>query len=155
MLYHQASNYFEIPAKDSAIAILADDEKTNNFLDDGNTLVLTMNLESRKDGDIRIHLNNLPSPGQQDDKVIIFYKKKPDVITPENMQCSFKSIKEGAKLSLLHLFEVVNMLISIRQTSWSVLPDLEPSKIHNLDPQGPNYSDQNFQPKQSYYQNLL
>ena len=85
MLYHQASNYFEIPAKDSAIAILADDEKTNNFLDDGNALVLTMNLESRKDGDVRIHLNNLPTPGQQDDKVIIFYKKKPDVITPENM----------------------------------------------------------------------
>ena len=44
-----------------------------------------MNLESRKDGDIRIHLNNLPTAGQQDDKVILFYKRRPDVITPENM----------------------------------------------------------------------
>ena len=48
-------------------------------------MVLTLNLESRKDGDIRIHLNNLPTPGQQDDKVIMFFKKKPDIITPENM----------------------------------------------------------------------
>ena len=62
-----------------------EDEKVDNFLDDGNALVLTMNLESRSDGDIRIHLNNLPTPGQQDDKVIMFFKKKPDIITPENM----------------------------------------------------------------------
>ena len=65
--------------------MVADDEATNNFLDDGNALVLTMNLETRSDGDKRIHLNNLPSPGQQDDKVILFYKRKPDVITPDNM----------------------------------------------------------------------
>ena len=65
-------------------------------------MVLTLNLESRKDGDIRIHLNNLPTPGQQDDKVIMFFKKKPDIITPENMhkvkellqsmQCNFEMI---------------------------------------------------------------
>lgn len=65
--------------------MVADDAATNNFLDDGNALVLTMNLETRSDGEKRVHLNNLPSPGQQDDKVIIFYKRKPDVITPDNM----------------------------------------------------------------------
>ena len=48
-------------------------------------MVLTLNLESRKDDDIRIHLNNLPTPGQQDDKVIMFFKKKPDIIIHENM----------------------------------------------------------------------
>ena len=67
------------------ITALTEDEKVDNFLDDGNALVLTMNLESRSDGDIRIHLNNLPTPGEQDDKVIMFFKKKPDIITPENM----------------------------------------------------------------------
>lgn len=67
------------------MSVVADDEATNNFLDDGNALVLTMNLETRTDGDRRIHLNNLPSPGQPEDKVIIFYKRKPDVITPDNM----------------------------------------------------------------------
>ena len=72
--------------------MVADDEATNSFLDDGNALVLTMNLETRPDGDKRIHLNNLPSPGQQDDKVILFYKRKPDVITPDNMH----------KVSLFH-----------------------------------------------------
>ena len=48
------------------ITSLTEDEKVDNFLDDGNALVLTMNLESRSDGDIRIHLNNLPTPGEQD-----------------------------------------------------------------------------------------
>ena len=67
------------------ITALTEDEKVDNFLDDGNALVLTMNLESRSDGDIRIHLNNLPTPGEQDDKVIMFFKKKPDIITPDNM----------------------------------------------------------------------
>ena len=67
------------------ITSLVEDEKVDNFLDDGNVLVLTMNLESRSDGDIRIHLNNIPTPGEQDDKVIMFFKKKPDIITPENM----------------------------------------------------------------------
>ena len=81
----QASNYFEIPGTDPAMSVVADDEATNNFLDDGNALVLTMNLETRPDGDRRIHLNNLPSPGQPDDKVILFYKRKPDVITPDTM----------------------------------------------------------------------
>ena len=38
------------------ITSLTEDEKVDNFLDDGNALVLTMNLESRSDGDIRIHL---------------------------------------------------------------------------------------------------
>ena len=84
-IFLQASQYFGLKIEDPAIAALVDDEKLNNFLDDGNAMVLTLNLESRKDGDIRIHLNNLPTPGQQDDKVIMFFKKKPDIITPENM----------------------------------------------------------------------
>ena len=48
-------------------------------------MVLTTNFEKRTDGEIRVHLDNLPSPGQVDDKVLIFYKRKPDVITPENL----------------------------------------------------------------------
>ena len=63
-------------------------------------MVLTLNLESRKDGDIRIHLNNLPTPGQQDDKVIMFFKKKPDIITPENMH----KVKDKRKLFSITLF---------------------------------------------------
>ena len=82
---NQASQYFGLKSDDPVITSLAEDDKVNNFLDDGNAVVLTMNLEARSDGDIRIHLNNLPTPGEQDDKVIMFYKKKPDVITPDNM----------------------------------------------------------------------
>ena len=51
----------------------------------GNAVVLTANHEKRTDGEVRIHLDNLPCPGQPEDKVIIFFKRKPDVITPDNM----------------------------------------------------------------------
>ena len=61
----------------------------------GNAVVLTANLEKRTDGEVRIHLDNLPSPGQPDDKVIIFFKRKPDVITPENMHKVLPSIDDG------------------------------------------------------------
>ena len=84
-IFLQASQYFGLKIEDPAIAALVNDEKLNNFLDDGNSLVLTLNLESRSDGEIRIHPDNLPAPGEQDDKVIMFFKKKPDIITPDNM----------------------------------------------------------------------
>ena len=60
-------------------------------------MVLTANFEKRTDGEVRIHLDNLPSPGQPDDKVIIFFKRKPDVITPENMhKVSMSNIVDNA-----------------------------------------------------------
>ena len=65
-LYLQASDYFGVAATDPAISSLADNSKVNNFLDDGNALVLTANLETRQDGEVRVHLDNLPSPGMQD-----------------------------------------------------------------------------------------
>ena len=83
--YIQASQYFGVKIDHPEISALASNEKVNNFLDDGNSLDLTLNLESRSDGEIRIHPDDLPTPGEQDVKVIMFFKKKPDVITPENM----------------------------------------------------------------------
>lgn len=91
MLIFQAGQYFGISADDPAISGLSTLTALNNFLDDGNAMVLTLTLEDRTDGDIKIHLNNLPTPGEQNDKVIMFFKKKPDVITPENMHSVRKS----------------------------------------------------------------
>ena len=34
---------------------------------------------------VLIHLDNVPNPGQGEDKVLMFFKRRPDVINPDNM----------------------------------------------------------------------
>ncbi len=34
---------------------------------------------------VMIHVDNSPSPGQAEDKVLLFFKRRPDVITPDNL----------------------------------------------------------------------
>ena len=134
---NQASQYFGLKSDDPVITSLAEDDKVNNFLDDGNAVVLTMNLEARSDGDIRIHLNNLPTPGEQDDKVIMFYKKKPDVITPDNMHkvghwkdsqhfhfifpqdIFVSSMMESPVSALYHTLQKVYCPLLLRDSKWS------------------------------------
>ena len=70
-LLQQVSAYFGLAITDPVVEGIADSEKVNNFLDDGNSLVLAANLESRSDGELRIHLDNAPSPGQTEDKVLL------------------------------------------------------------------------------------
>ena len=75
-LLQQVSAYFGLAITDPVVEGIAESEKVNNFLDDGNSLVLAANLESRSDGEVRIHLDNAPRPGQLEDKVLLFFKRK-------------------------------------------------------------------------------
>jgi len=65
---------------------------------------------------VLIHLDNIPSPGQPDDKVIMFFKRKPDVITPENMhrylfiKNKTKSIMDSPVSALYHALQKVKYI---------------------------------------------
>ena len=117
----QASDYFGISATDPAMAGLAVNEKLNNFLDDGNSMVLSANLEARYDGEVRIHLDNAPQPGQQDDKVILFFKRKPDVITPENLHKDVfvSSMMDSPVSALYHALQKVYSPLLLKDAKWS------------------------------------
>ena len=78
-------NYFSIPLADAAIVSLVDNDKLNNFLDDGNSTLLSANIEKRDDGDNRILLDNAAHVGHTEDKVLVFYKSAPDVVRPDNL----------------------------------------------------------------------
>ena len=52
-----------------AVTTLMKNEKLNNFLEDGNSLILSANLETLNDGGLKIHLDNATHVGHVDKKV--------------------------------------------------------------------------------------
>ena len=64
------ANYYSLPFKDDAIIELNENEKLNNFLDDGNSTLLSANIEKRSNEESRIILDNATHVGHTEDKVI-------------------------------------------------------------------------------------
>ena len=120
-LLQQVSAYFGLAITDPVVEGIADSEKVNNFLDDGNSLVLAANLESRSDGEVRIHLDNAPSPGQAEDKVLLFFKRRPDVINPENMHKDVfvSSMADNPINALYHSLHKVYSPLLLKDPKWS------------------------------------
>ena len=80
------ANHFGLPV-DLMSASLAASPKLNTFLDDGNATVLSANVDSSNGGgaDRRVLLDNAAHVGHTDDKVLVFFKSVPGVVTPENL----------------------------------------------------------------------
>ena len=108
------ANYFTIPLNHDSISALAANDKLNNFLDDGNAPLLSANIEKREDGD-RILLDNATHVGHTEDKVLVFFKSTPDVVTPENMHTTVfvSSMLDSPVSALYHsLTKVYSPLLS-------------------------------------------
>ena len=120
-ILQQTAAFFNLPTTDPVIEGIADSEKVNNFLDDGNAMVLSANLESRSDGEVRIHLDNAPSPGQTNDRVLLFFKSKPDVISPETMhqEMFMSSMSESPVSALYHTLHKVYSPLLLKDPKWS------------------------------------
>lgn len=120
-LLQQTSAYFGLAITDPVIEGIAGSEKVNNFLDDGNSLVLSANLETRSDGEFRIHLDNAPSPGQSEDRVLLFFKRRPDVLNPENMHKDIfiSSMADSPVSALYHALHKVYSPLLLKDPKWS------------------------------------
>ena len=66
------ANYYSLPLGDEAITQLNENEKLNNFLDDGNSTLLSANIEKRSNEESRIILDNATHVGHTEDKVNLF-----------------------------------------------------------------------------------
>ncbi|KAM3616881.1 uncharacterized protein V6R79_025341 [Siganus canaliculatus] len=75
-----AGNFYETKPSSS----LADDEELNNFLDDGNEFVLSV---SRHDNGLQLS-NKIDTFGDSKEKVLVFFKLHPTVITEDNLHQS-------------------------------------------------------------------
>ena len=63
------ANYYSLSLRDEAITQLNENEKLNNFLDDGNSTLLSANIEKRSNEESRIILDNATHVGHTEDKV--------------------------------------------------------------------------------------
>ncbi|XP_012944204.1 cytoplasmic dynein 2 heavy chain 1 [Aplysia californica] len=78
------ANYFAIPITDNAITSLFNATSLNNFLDDGNVTILAGKLDGRSDK--KIDFQNRVESSDSKERVIVFFKIRPEAITPDNTQ---------------------------------------------------------------------
>ena len=63
------ANYYSLTLRDDSIRNLNGNEQLNNFLDDGNSTLLSANIDKRSNEERRIILDNATHVGHTEDKV--------------------------------------------------------------------------------------
>ena len=63
------ANYYSLTLRDDSIRNLNENEQLNNFLDDGNSTLLSANIDKRSNEESRIILDNATHVGHTEDKV--------------------------------------------------------------------------------------
>ena len=63
------ANYYSLTLRDDSIRSLNENEQLNNFLDDGNSTLLSANIDKRSNEESRIILDNATHVGHTEDKV--------------------------------------------------------------------------------------
>ena len=80
-LFATIANYFGINSAEQSITELEKSKEVNSFLDDGNKLVLVSVLQNGK----HVSLSNNLQSNNPDEQCIIFFKLKPEIVTPQNI----------------------------------------------------------------------
>ncbi len=116
------ANYFGLKSSSES---LHSAKELDNFLDDGNTLLLSASVV-REDGDERkgesIHLDNSTAVGHtKDNKVLVFFKVRPDVVTPENLHRDVlvSSMMDSPVSALYHALQKVYSPLLLKDKKWS------------------------------------
>ncbi|XP_037092634.1 cytoplasmic dynein 2 heavy chain 1-like [Pollicipes pollicipes] len=124
------ANYFGINPSDKGIESLTESQELNSFLDDGNCFVLIACGES-KDGKSEVHLSNKVDLGKKDDKVIVFFKVKPEPITPDNLHTNvfISSMLDSPISALFYSLQKVYAPALLQNDKWS---DKVDPKIQDL-----------------------
>ncbi|KAK7096855.1 hypothetical protein V1264_003902 [Littorina saxatilis] len=113
------ANHFGIPIDDQAITNLFNAQALNAFLDDGNISILSGKVD-QKHGK-KVDFQNKIEPGDNKERVIVFFKVKPDVITPDNLQSSVivSSMIDSPLSTLYHAVQKVYAPLLLEDGKWS------------------------------------
>ncbi len=68
-LLNTVANYFGLSTSDRSVSELGAARELNNFLDDGNSTLLSANIQKLEDGGTKIHLDNATVVGLSENKV--------------------------------------------------------------------------------------
>uniref|UniRef100_A0A4W3JIK2 Dynein cytoplasmic 2 heavy chain 1 n=1 Tax=Callorhinchus milii TaxID=7868 RepID=A0A4W3JIK2_CALMI len=121
-----AANYFGLSPSDSHISSLQVRRELNNFLDDGNEFVLSL----QKSGDQLVICNKVES-GDEKEKVLVFFKMRPDVITEENLHTNIlvSSMFDSPINALYQAIRQIFAPVLLKDEKWSKSFD---PKLQNL-----------------------
>ncbi|XP_032878557.1 cytoplasmic dynein 2 heavy chain 1 isoform X2 [Amblyraja radiata] len=121
-----AGNYFGISPSDSLISSLGDRRELNNFLDDGSVFVISL----QKSGDQLVVCNKV-EPGDAKDKILVFFKMRPDVITEENLHTNIlvSSMLDSPITAFYQAIRQIFAPVLLKDEKWSKSFD---PKLQNL-----------------------
>ncbi|XP_077984893.1 cytoplasmic dynein 2 heavy chain 1-like [Glandiceps talaboti] len=113
-------NYFSIPVSDPAISQLSNSSELNGFLDDGNCGVLAARLETHG-GNKQVQMLNKVEPSDTKEKVLVFFKLQPEVITPDNLHSNVfvSSMLDSPVNALYHSVQKVFAPLLLENEKWS------------------------------------
>ncbi|KAG7470921.1 hypothetical protein MATL_G00119020 [Megalops atlanticus] len=110
-------NYFGLkPSSDPLLSSVADCTELNNFLDDGNEFVLSVHKHGN---DLR--MSNKIDSGHSKDKVLVFFKLRPTVITEDNLHSNVlvSSMLESPISTLYQAVRQVFAPVLLKDEKWS------------------------------------
>ncbi|XP_076446844.1 LOW QUALITY PROTEIN: cytoplasmic dynein 2 heavy chain 1-like [Babylonia areolata] len=142
------ANYFGLGPEDAAVTDLLTEPSLNAFLDDGNVSVLAGKLEDR--GGKRVDFQNKVEPGDSKERVIVFFKTRPDVITPDNTLTNIivSSMVDSPLSTLYHAVQKLYAPLLLEDSKWSkgidpklqgLLSDLEAGLSSAIRKQDPSF----------------
>ncbi|XP_069942834.1 cytoplasmic dynein 2 heavy chain 1 isoform X1 [Cherax quadricarinatus] len=110
-------NYFGLSLSDPLLVALNDDQNLNTFLDSGNCQLLGAHMVPDEG---RIILNTKIDSSLKKDKLLVFFKMKPNVITADNLADIFvSSMIDSPISSLYHSLQKLYAPILLKDSEWS------------------------------------
>jgi dynein heavy chain 2 len=112
------ANYFGLSPSDGTFKDLHDRKELNTFLDDGNCPVLVANCEAKQS---KINLSNNVDSTVVTDKLLLFFKLQPAVITPENLHNNVfvSSMLDSPIDTFYHTVQKVYAPLLLKDDKWS------------------------------------
>ena len=112
------ANHFGLPSSDEAFKDLHDRKELNVFLDDGNCPILVARCEPKQK---KINLSNNIDSTTTTDKLLLFFKLQPAVVTPENLHENVfvSSMLDSPIDTFYHSVQKVYAPLLLKDDKWS------------------------------------
>lgn len=114
------ANHFGIPVSDSSVTHVLSSKELNTFLDDGNCPLLAARCDLLQ-GKKTIQLFNHVEPSDTAEKVLVFFKLQPEVITPDNLRQNLfvSSMLDSPVNTLYHSVQKLFSPLLLKDEKWS------------------------------------
>ena len=114
------SNFFGYAINDGAISHIVDSKELNNFLDDGNCMVLATHAELTQDLRL-IQVYNSVESETTSDSSLVFFKLQPTTIVPDNVHTNIfvSTMLDSPVDTLYHSVQKVFAPILLKDAKWN------------------------------------